>query len=76
MGVTAAVSAHPLARPTRATPFATNGLELVLASTVGATSLSLRIVLDALAAATHHPTASTDLITQLTFTGRLAGPRS
>ena len=40
-----------------------------MTATLGAASLSLRTVVDALAVATRHPTASTDRITQLAFTG-------
>ncbi len=52
---------------------AANGLELVVAATLGAASLSLRIVLDALAGASRRRPAQPDLVTDLTFTGLAAG---
>jgi hypothetical protein len=71
--VTNAVPSHPLARPARATPVAASGPELLLVATVGAASLSLRIVLDALARATRHQPPSTDAVTRLAFTGLAIG---
>jgi hypothetical protein len=71
--MTTAVPSHPLARPARATPVAANGLELVVAATLGAASLSLRIVLDALAGATRRSNAPTDLVAQLAFAGLASG---
>jgi len=71
--MTTAVPSHPLTRSARATPVAANGLELIAAATLGAASLSLRVVLDALAGATRRTSPPTDLVSQLAFSGLAAG---